>query len=138
MVKTGWQQNCRPVLREENEKERNDVKNWKNILAVLLIGMTAAFPALAQKKTKKASSAQTVPSQPGSPRMQFMGKFDAGVPNAGIYKMYDASDDVVCYILMPDLPVTKKIPQGVMYEGNSIGAISCLKVRVHVVPISGR
>lgn len=45
MVKTGWQQNCRPVLREENEKERNDVKNWKNILAVLLIGMMAVLPA---------------------------------------------------------------------------------------------
>lgn len=112
------------------------MKNWKNILTILLIGMTAALPVQAQQKTKKASPVQT--EQTGNPKMQYMGKFDAGVPNAGIYKMYDASDDVVCYILMPDLPVIKRIQQGVMYEGNSIGAISCLKVRVHVVPISDR
>ena len=73
-----------------------------------------------------------------SPKMQFLGKFDAGVPNAGIYKMYDASDDVVCYILMPDLPMTKKISQGIMYEGNSIGSISCVKVKVHVVPMRAK
>ena len=105
------------------------MKNWITILITLLISLTLTFPAYAQKKAKNKIPLQT------TPRMQYMGKFDAGVPNAGIYKMYDASDDVVCYILMPDLPVTKKIPQGIMYEGNSIGSISCLKVRVHVVPI---
>ena len=160
--KAGWQKNCRPVLHErkkektktetkteketkkkETEKnktkeERKNMKKWKTLLAVLLIGMTAALPAQAQKKTKKASTGQTTQQQTGNPKMQFMGKFDAGLPNAGIYKMYDMTDDVVCYILMPDLPVTKRIPEGIMYEGNSIGAISCLKVRVHVVPISGR
>ena len=115
------------------------MKKWKNILAVLLIGMTAALPVHAQKKPKTVVKTPAVQQAASAgPKMQFMGKFDAGVPNAGIYKMYDASDDVVCYILMPDLPLTKKIPQGVMYEGNSIGAISCVKVRVHVVPISGR
>ena len=114
------------------------MKKWKTLLAVLLIGITAVLPAQAQKKTKKASTGQTTQQQTGNPKMQFMGKFDAGLPNAGIYKMYDMTDDVVCYILMPDLPVTKRIPEGIMYEGNSIGAISCLKVRVHVVPISGR
>ena len=113
------------------------MKNLKTILTVLLIGMTVIWPAKAQSNTKAAKT-KTAQVPAAGPRMQFMGKFDAGVPNAGIYKMYDASDDVVCYILMPDLPVTKKIPQGIMYEGNSIGAVSCLKVRVHVVPISGR
>ena len=163
--KAGWQKNCRPVLHErkkektkteketktekkrnrkkkkqkkQNKKERKNMKKWKTLLAVLLIGITAALPAQAQKKTKKASTGQTTQQQTGNPKMQFMGKFDAGLPNAGIYKMYDMTDDVVCYILMPDLPVTKRIPEGIMYEGNSIGAISCLKVRVHVVPISGR
>ncbi len=106
------------------------MKTWKILLTTLLISLTLTFPAHAQKKAKNKTPLQTT-----APRMQYMGKFDAGVPNAGIYKMYDASDDVVCYILMPDLPVTKKIPQGIMYEGNSIGSISCLKVRVHVVPI---
>ena len=39
---------------------------------------------------------------------------------------------------MPDLPVTRSIPQSVMYEGNSIGSISCVKVKVHVVPVNDR
>ena len=124
--------------KNKTKEERKNMKKWKTLLAVLLIGITAALPAQAQKKTKKASTGQTTQQQTGNPKMQFMGKFDAGLPNAGIYKMYDMTDDVVCYILMPDLPVTKRIPEGIMYEGNSIGAISCLKVRVHVVPISGR
>lgn len=114
------------------------MKKWKTLLTILLIGLSATLPVQAQKSRKTTEKNKVIQSQSGGPKMQYMGKFDAGVPNAGIYKMYDASDDVVCYILMPDLPVTKRIPQGVMYEGNSIGAISCLKVRIHVVPISDR
>lgn len=70
--------------------------------------------------------------------MRFMGKFDAGVPNAGICKLYDETDDVVCCIRMPYLPVTRSIPQSVMYEGNSIGSIGCVRVKVHVVPVNDR
>lgn len=110
------------------------MKTWKTALFILLTGAICIQPVWSQKSGKSVSE-QTVQK---NPKMQYMGKFDAGVPNAGIYKMYDASDDIVCYILMPELPVTKKIPQGVMYEGNSLGSISCVKVKVHVVPISSR
>ena len=106
----------------------------KKTVCVLLAALTGSFlspgfagPAVG--KTVAKGEAWT---------MKCLGKVDAGVPNAGIYKMYDPSDDVVCYVLMPDLPMTRKIPQGIMYEGNSIGSISCVKVKVHVVPMKAR
>ena len=104
-------------------------KLWCGIWICLICTFLIPLAGAQQKKT---------PISRETPKMRFLGKFDAGVPNAGIYKMYDASDDVVCYILMPDLPVTRQIAQGIMYEGNSIGAISCVKVKVHVVPMRER
>lgn len=86
--------------------------------------------------TNAQSQDNATAKQPQTAKMAFLGKFDAGVPNAGIYKMYDKTDDVVCYILMPDIPITKQIKQGIMYDANSIGSISCVKVKVHVVPIT--
>ena len=78
MVKTGWQQNCRPVLREENEKERNDVKNWKNILVVLLIGMMAVLPAQAQKKDEKSIFGPNSAVPVGRPADAIHGKIRRG------------------------------------------------------------
>ena len=63
------------------------------------------------------------------PKMAFLGEFDAGQPNAGIYKLFDASDEVLCYILMPSTALKKQVDGGVWaYEGNSLGSISCVKV----------
>lgn len=66
---------------------------------------------------------------PAKPRMQYMGTFDAGQQNAGIFKMYDASDDIVCYILAPESVSRKKIENTIIYEANNLGSISCVKVR---------
>lgn len=68
-------------------------------------------------------------------KMKVVGKFDAGQPNVSIFKMYDASDDVICYVLMPEVATRKKTDNGWTYEGNSVGSISCLKNRQVVIPI---
>lgn len=65
------------------------------------------------------------------PKMAFLGEFDAGQPNAGIYKLFDASDEVLCYILMPSTALKKQVDGGAwVYEGNSLGSISCVKVNL--------
>ena len=69
------------------------------------------------------------------PMMQMVGKFDAGQPNVSIFKLYDASDDVICYALMPEVVSRKQTENGWTYDANSIGSISCLKNRQTVIPI---
>lgn len=59
--------------------------------------------------------------------MQFIASFEAGQPGASIYKLYDASDDVICYILMPDTASRKHVEGKWVYDSNSLGSISCLK-----------
>jgi hypothetical protein len=71
------------------------------------------------------------------PRMQFMGAYDAGQAGANIYKMFDPTEDVVCYILMPETAGRKAVEGGKwIYDGNNIGSISCLKVKLPVVPLA--
>lgn len=122
------------------------MKTWKTALLFLFMGRQFC-PVWSQKSGKTAEKSRSGTStrtkageqeRKTSPRMRFMGKFDAGVPNAGICKLYDETDDVVCCIRMPYLPVTRSIPQSVMYEGNSIGSIGCVRVKVHVVPVNDR
>ena len=56
-----------------------------------------------------------------------------------IYKLFDPTDDVVCYVLTPDIAGRKQNEAGVLiYEGNSAGSISCLKVKVLVVPVGNQ
>ena len=43
--------------------------------------------------------------------------------------MLDASDDVICYVLMPEHASKKVVDGKMMYEGNSVGSISCVKGR---------
>lgn len=86
------------------DRKRWRAVKWLAAVAVLFAGVVVSGVSVARQDTKEKPSS--------SPKMQFLGKFDAGVPNAGIYKMYDASDDVVCYILMPDLPMTKRFRKG--------------------------
>lgn len=71
------------------------------------------------------------------PQMQFMGAYDAGQPGVNIYKMFDTTEDVVCYILMPEVAGRKPVEGGKwVYDGNSVGSISCLKVKLPVMPLT--
>jgi hypothetical protein len=71
------------------------------------------------------------------PKMQFMGAYDAGQAGANIYKMFDPTEDVVCYILTPEIAGRRAIEGGKwIYDGNNIGSISCLKVKLPVVPLA--
>ena len=71
------------------------------------------------------------------PKMQFMGAYDAGQPGVNIYKMFDPTEDVVCYILMPEVAGRKPVDGGKwIYDGNSVGSISCLKVKLPVIPLA--
>jgi len=75
--------------------------------------------------------------QQKKPQMQFMGAYDAGQPGVSIYKMFDPTEDVVCYILMPEVVGRKPVDGGKwIYDGNSVGSISCLKVKLPVVPVA--
>jgi hypothetical protein len=60
-------------------------------------------------------------------QMQYIATFEAGQPGAGIYKLYDASDDVVCYVLMPDTASRKQVDGKWVYDSNALGSLSCLK-----------
>lgn len=60
-------------------------------------------------------------------QMQYIATFEAGQPGAGIYKLYDASDDVICYVLMPDTASRKQVDGKWVYDSNSLGSLSCLK-----------
>jgi hypothetical protein len=40
--------------------------------------------------------------------MKFLGAFDAGLPNVSIIKLLDPTDEVLCYVLMPDPPADGK------------------------------
>lgn len=67
--------------------------------------------------------------------MQFLGGFDAGQQGVSIYKMYDASDSVICYLLMPEVVGRRNADDSGskwIYDGNTIGSISCVKTRVHI------
>jgi len=66
--------------------------------------------------------------------MIFMGEFEAGQPNAGIYKLYDPTDQVLCYVLMPEVSNRKQVGSVWTYEGNSLGSLSCVKVQVQNKP----
>ena len=60
-------------------------------------------------------------------QMRYVATFEAGQPSASIYKLYDASEDVICYILMPDTAIKKQLEGKLVYEGNTLGSLSCLK-----------
>lgn len=76
-----------------------------------------------------ATNAQVGASNQKS-QMQYLGTFEAGQPGAGIYKLYDASDDVICYVLMPDTASRKQVDAKWVYESNALGSISCVRGRI--------
>ncbi len=62
-------------------------------------------------------------------RMKFLGSFQSGQPGVNIYKFYDNVEDVLCYILMPEVVGRKILDDGkIIYDANTIGSISCMKV----------
>ena len=87
-----------------------------------------------QKKNlaeSKKGQEYPVKVEPFLPRMKPMGKFSAGVPNAGIYKLFDETDNIVCYVLMPNSLETKREGGGELtYNGNNIGSISCVRIDI--------
>ena len=71
------------------------------------------------------------------PQMNFLGAYEGGQPNVSIIKLLDPTDDVLCYVLMPDNAARKQVDKDKwVYEANAVGSISCLKVIVPVMPIS--
>lgn len=86
-----------------------------------------------KKNLVESKQAQEYPVkvEPFLPRMKPMGKFSAGVPNAGIYKLFDETDNIVCYVLMPNSLETKREGGGELtYNGNNIGSISCVRIDI--------
>lgn len=76
-------------------------------------------------------------SNSGKPKMKFLGAYDAGQPNVSIIKLLDPTDDVLCYVLVPDIASRKQIDNDKWtYDANNVGSISCLKVMVPVVSVS--
>ena len=103
---------------------KSKVKLPQFIGVALLCLITSSVSFAQQKDTKKNPP-------PSKPKMVFMGEFDAGQPNAGIFKLFDPTDEVLCYILMPTSAIKKQVEVGVWaYEGNSLGSISCVKVTI--------
>ncbi len=99
----------------------------------LLLGLVSMSAAHAQAQPQQA------PKPPEKPKMVFMGAYDGGQPGVSIYKLFDPTEDVVCYVLTPDIAGRKKNEAGVwLYEGNSAGSISCVKVKVLVVPVAAQ
>lgn len=69
------------------------------------------------------------------PKMTYMGAFDSGQAGVSIHKLFDPTEEVVCYLLMPDQAGRREgVGGGWIYEGNSVGAMSCVKARMHVIP----
>lgn len=96
----------------------------QHLIALMILGIS--FGAFAQDK-KPAEK----------PKMQFMGAYDAGQAGASIYKMFDPTEDVVCYILAPEIASRKAVGGDKwIYDGNSVGSLSCLKVKLPVVPLA--
>lgn len=94
------------------------------LIALMVIGISFGASAQDKKPAEK-------------PKMQFMGAYDAGQPGVNIYKMFDPTEDVVCYIMTPETVTRKQVDSGKwVYEGNNIGSISCLKVKLPVVPLA--
>jgi len=74
---------------------------------------------------------------PVKPKMTYMGAYDSGQAGVSIHKLFDPTEDVVCYVLMPDQAGRREgVGGGWIYDGNSVGSMSCLKVRLAVVPVA--
>lgn len=96
---------------------------------------TGNVPAPAQRTdpppaapSQVAPAPQQQAAQAPRPKMVYLGAFDAGQPGVGIYKVYDPSDRVLCYILMPEVASRRVVGQAFIYDGNTIGSLSCVTI----------
>jgi len=96
----------------------------KNVLLLLLFSL----PVYAQ------STAEPIKKQ----KMEVLAVFEAGQPDASIFKLYDKSSGVICYLLTPDLAIRKSGDAGWSYESNSLGSLSCVKDIQAVIPVKPR
>lgn len=106
----------------------SDMVNLHGCFTVLLLLSTLT---LADNKDSKDAK------ETKKPMMKFLGAFDAGLPNVSIIKLLDPTDEVLCYVLMPDHTSRRQVDKEKwVYEANSVGSISCLKVRMPVIPVA--
>ena len=82
--------------------------------------------------------AQTKSEPPKKQKFEVLGIFESGQPDASIFKLYDKSSNVICYLLTPDLAIRKSGEAGWSYEGNSLGSLSCVKDLQAVIPVKPR
>lgn len=68
--------------------------------------------------------------------LQLVEVFDAGQPQAVILKLYDQQADVICYVLTPERASRQQSEGGWLYDGNNVGAISCIKQRQYVIDVT--
>ena len=70
-----------------------------------------------------------IAATPESKKQQFKwsGPYSGPVTGSSIYKILDEDLGVVCYVMHPD-NVAYHMGSGIEYEGNSVGAISCVKL----------
>lgn len=95
------------------------MKNILKALLPLLLG-GAAFSASAQSRKT----------------LQLVEVFDAGQPQAVILKLYDQQADVICYVLTPERAARQQVEGNLIYDGNNVGAISCVKQRQFIVDVT--
>lgn len=91
------------------------------IASLLIVATLFSVNAYSQQKKQPEKE---------KPKMVFLGEFDAGQPDAGIYKLFDPTDEVICYVLMPHRVNRREIGGAWAYEANSLGSISCVKVTI--------
>jgi hypothetical protein len=100
----------------------------------LTLFLASVFFVILSKDIVAQQNPEPAPSSQAKPKMIYMGQFDAGQPNAGIYKLYDPTDQVLCYILMPEVSNRKQVGNVWTYESNSLGSLSCVKVQAPIKP----
>lgn len=83
-----------------------------------------------------ALTASTAFAQTPRKTMRLVDIFDAGQPQTVILKLYDADADVICYLLTPENAGKQVVDGKLVYEGNSIGSISCVKRMTYVIPVN--
>ncbi len=104
----------------------------KILLSLSIFLQSVAFAQIPAKPVNKDDQKkESLPKQ----KMEVIAVFDAGQPDASIFKLYDKASGVICYLLAPDLALRKSGESGWSYESNSLGSLSCVKDVQAVIPV---
>jgi hypothetical protein len=104
----------------------------KILLSLTVLMQSVTFAQTPQKSASKDDQRkESLPKQ----KMEVIAVFDAGQPDASIFKLYDKASGVICYLLAPDLALRKSGESGWSYESNSLGSLSCVKDVQAVIPV---